>query len=371
MKKRIGIVGYGENQGGLETYIIKFADRMADVFDIVFININESKHIAYEDHINEKQYEIFHALSHGLNFQSFFGRTAKAKQALSVLRLDYVYVNALSVNSAYWIKAAKSLGIKAVYHSHNNKLEYTSFAKRVATLVLLLSNRYSLKYATRLAVSEDAGKFMFGRQKFDVIYNSVNPETWRYNSQIASAKRQELSIPAESRVVLVVGRMQYQKNYPKILGVIFEEMASNEDVHAIVVGDGDERSEIEKAVHKSGYENRIHILGMRSDVPDLMSASNVLLLPSRFEGLPFVVIESQASGLEVLTVDRIVPNVVNETGHVTFLDKDDSNEVWAIKLNELLYKSKDNNRLMMNDAISQSIYSDGHYNQVISEYFKD
>jgi glycosyltransferase involved in cell wall biosynthesis len=81
----------------------------------------------------------------------------------------------------------------------------------------------------------------------------------------------------------------------------------------LLVGDGELRADLEALVSQSALDDRIHFLGSRSDVADLLAASDLFVLPSLWEGLSMALLEAMATGLPIVasevsgTVQAIVP----------------------------------------------------------------
>lgn len=91
------------------------------------------------------------------------------------------------------------------------------------------------------------------------------------------------------------------------------------------------KKEVSKMIQEKSLENRVLITGFRSDIDEILSALDIFVLPSKYEGLPISTIEAQTNGLTCL-VSENVPNSVNLTGNVEFLPVDaDSTELWAKK----------------------------------------
>lgn len=92
------------------------------------------------------------------------------------------------------------------------------------------------------------------------------------------------------------------------------------------------KKEVSKMIQEKSLENRVLITGFRSDIDEILSALDIFVLPSKYEGLPISTIEAQTNGLTCL-VSENVPNSVNLTGNVEFLPVDaDSTELWAKKI---------------------------------------
>ena len=155
-----------------------------------------------------------------------------------------------------------------------------------------------------------------------VIYTS---ETDRARDARARAHVIELGIdldrlthgtPAlEGRIVGNVARLAPQKGHATLLEAAPRVLERHPDVRFAIAGDGELRSELERAAAPLG--DRVAFLGARDDVPDLLASFDVFAFPSLFEGLCLAVIEAQAAGVPVVAtpVGGIVENVVDgETG---------------------------------------------------------
>ena len=109
-----------------------------------------------------------------------------------------------------------------------------------------------------------------------------------------------LGIPAGACVVACVGRLARQKGQEWLIRSTRQWLAELPDCHLLLVGDGPDRTCLEDHARQTGLADRIHFAGFRSDVPAILAASAVLVLPSMWEGMPNVVLEAMASGLPVV-----------------------------------------------------------------------
>lgn len=130
-----------------------------------------------------------------------------------------------------------------------------------------------------------------------VIPNGVDLDTF------ANADPADLftfDIPPKARVILSVGRLDPQKA-PDVTLDAFRPLSDlYEDVHLLFVGDGPLREELEAKVGEHRLQRRVHFAGQRDDVPAIMRAAFCLVLSSRWEGMPNVVLEAMAAGLPVI-----------------------------------------------------------------------
>ena len=99
----------------------------------------------------------------------------------------------------------------------------------------------------------------------------------------------------------------------------------------MLVGDGPLEGSVREMIENRHLENRVIFLGVRSDIDQILSAMDVFVLPSLYEGMPNVVIEAQATGLPVILSDTITQEV-NITGLVDFCSLSEAESVWAKKV---------------------------------------
>lgn len=136
-------------------------------------------------------------------------------------------------------------------------------------------------------------------QKLCVIPNGVDVDRFA-NALPADLTR--FGIPAGSPVVITVGRLTHQKGHDLLLHAI-APLVKNSSWHLLIVGEGEQRSQLEEIVRQLQIESRVHLPGWQSDVPEILAACQVFVLPSRWEGMPNALLESMASGLVCIATD--------------------------------------------------------------------
>ncbi len=133
--------------------------------------------------------------------------------------------------------------------------------------------------------------------KLTVIPNGVDFERFA-GAKPASASR--LRILPGRRVIAYVGRLDEQKGLAwllKLLPQVFVQLPKHD---LVVVGSGPERDRLVQLVEELGLRGRVHFLRFRDDVPEILAASELLVLPSRWEGMPNAVLEAMASSKPVV-----------------------------------------------------------------------
>jgi glycosyltransferase involved in cell wall biosynthesis len=127
--------------------------------------------------------------------------------------------------------------------------------------------------------------------------------------------RTELGIDHEAKVIVTVGRQDFQKGQRYLVEAFDVLAASHSDAQLLLVGRGGSQSvEIDEQVRWSPHRVQIKALGQRSDVPDILAASDLFVLPSLYEGFPGAVIEAMALGLPVVASELPTLHEVVEDG---------------------------------------------------------
>jgi glycosyltransferase involved in cell wall biosynthesis len=128
--------------------------------------------------------------------------------------------------------------------------------------------------------------------------------------------REELGIPATSRIALTVGRLSAQKGYADIVSAISPITQEFPDVKFIWAGEGEEKENLLRKIEEYGVEDKVLFLGYRSDVSRLLKAADIFVFPTHFEGLPFSLIEAMANGLPIIASDASsIPEIIEHKVH--------------------------------------------------------
>lgn len=235
-----------------------------------------------------------------------------------------------------YFKASKNKGRVTIAHSH-----IAGYERNIKSYLKIVS-RYPLRYVSDylFACSDAAAKSMYGGKinKAIVLNNSIDANVAKFDINKRKEKREELSVN-DRFVVGHVGRFTRQKNHDFILDIFSSIHKKRPDSVLLLVGDGSLKSKISEKVCEMGLEDNVKFLGVRSDVFELLSAMDVFLFPSLYEGLPVTMIEAQANGLMCVVSDSITGES-KLTDNVNFLSLDNSIDTWA----DAVLEGKVNNR---------------------------
>ena len=239
---------------------------------------------------------------------------------------DIIHVNTASVIfSVYVLFLARCLGIKKrIVHSHAVDLEqnWTGFRKVI-----------SWNATDLLACSDLAAKSLFGErgaQKAIVMKNGVDTERFAFSSSSRAEYRKKFGIGDKEFVIGHVGYFASVKNHHFLVEVFGKLVSRESSAKLLLIGTGSLEQEIRAQVKSLGLEEKVIFAGTTECVENYYCAMDVFAMPSLHEGLPFVGIEAQTSGLSCFFSDQI-SQMVKVTENAQFLPIQDS-DLWAEKI---------------------------------------
>ncbi|MDF2907930.1 MAG: glycosyl transferase group 1 family protein, partial [Herbinix sp.] len=317
--------------GGLETLIMNIyrnIDRSKVQFDFL---VHYTSRYFYDDEI-----EKFGGKIYRLSFRednNFIKYIKDLNYFFSTHKYEIVHCHMAST-AIFTLGVAKKYGVSnRILHSHNSSTDSTIKGKAKGVL-LKVSKSYANKY---FACGVAAGKFLYGIKQFEVIHNAIDVEKFAY----AQRKDDPILNALEDKFVIGhVGRFTEQKNHIFLIDIFKDYHAQNSNSVLLLIGEGELRNEIEDKVNKLGLKDSVVFYGTSIDMQSIYKCFDVFLLPSLFEGLPVVGIESQAAGIECLYSDKITKEV-EMTDLIKFLPIDSGTEPWVNALDKINNENMD------------------------------
>ena len=135
-------------------------------------------------------------------------------------------------------------------------------------------------------------------EKLVVIPNGIDVEAYR---GLPPADLRQFGLPPGRRAIVFVGRLHPQKGLDWFLSFAPQMFEQLPDHDLLMVGDGPERGRLESIVRSKGLGGRVHWAGWSPHVAEILLASDLLVLPSRWEGMPNVLLEGMAAGLPIVS----------------------------------------------------------------------
>ncbi|MGH2064886.1 glycosyltransferase [Aerococcus sp. L_4] len=254
------------------------------------------------------------------------------------------------------IKAAKDNGFNnIIVHAHSS---YASKGK--LQIVHDFAHKRNQKYVAKndvykIAVSEKAKNWVFGNnQEVEIVNNGINYSDFNFSTSKRATIRNQFSIGNDEIVIGQVGNFNPVKNHKFSLKVFKEFTKTNNNSKLLFVGGGPRIDEIRQIVKNENLEDKVIFVGIVSNVSDYLSAMDIFIFPSIFEGLGLVAVEAQVNGLPVL-YSNTVPKDIEISSNVCSLSIDENPVVWANKLNDLITVRSSTKNLNSKFEISSTV----------------
>ena len=334
MKRLLCIVG-GMNVGGAETFLMKIYRRIDKTkYQMDFaVAVNGT----YDAEIKALGGRIYKITPKSSGLVKNFNDIKKI-----VKRENYEYVLRTSQNSlsALELYAAKLGGAKVrVFRSSNSNTMSAGKDVILHKMCKFMPKRFA---NVRIAPSTEAAEFMFGKKsvsggKASILNNGIDLNIYRYSESCRQEIREEFNI-SDRFVVGHVGRFNQQKNHKFLIEIFAEVLKLKENAVLMLVGKGELENEIKEQIADLGIVDKVIFTGVRSDIPSILSAMDVFVMPSFYEGMPNTVIEAQATGLPCVISDSITREA-NITGLVEYLPLGNSCD-WAKKTLSLISEKR-------------------------------
>lgn len=323
--RRVLHVLAGLGSGGAESVIMNWY-RNIDRSKVQFDFLIRSEENIYSDEISRLGGHVYvmpefpkHYIANYIETDKFFKNNAVNYDAVHVHANALLYVNIFNIAKKYGIK-------KLVIHSHNSSTVSKLF------MPIHLFNRLRIKRLANVyfACSDEAGKWAFG-SNYKIINNGIDVERFKFLEVERKRIREELGIDKNTFVLCNVGRFVEVKNQEYTLKVFQEYNKINPNSELILVGTGPLFDKCKMLSTEMNLDKKIHFLGVRKDIPDILSASDLFVFPSVYEGLPLALVEAQANGLYCLA-SNLISDEVGLTDSIKFLSIYDGPDKWCEKI---------------------------------------
>lgn len=291
------VIGGGEF-GGAERHILN----LATAFDPKLVEVSVCclfaepfLRVAREAGIRTHAVPMRHKLDLGI--------LTKLKDLIVSENIDIVHTHGVRANLVGRL-AARLAGVETVVTTVHSLLvqDYPDWFSRVANMFIERASRGLTTHF--IAVSGGLQKALIqqgiSQQKITVVYNGLNPESFREEGGTAGSWREKAGFPPGIQLAAVVGRLHPVKGHRQFLKSAAEVLKERKDVHFLVVGTGPERDRLEEYTRKLGISEHVTFTGFISDVSELMPDLNLLIVPSLWEGFGLTALEAMAVGVPVV-----------------------------------------------------------------------
>ncbi len=291
-------------RGGAESLVLTLyweTDKDKIVFDVLTRGENIPEVVEEIVKRGGKVYETpefpRHLWRHYRRLKRFFKVHGNEYRAIHVHANSLLYVLPLKLAQKYKIPIR-------ILHSHNTQPAHSMYK----FLHYLNRLRVGKCVTKRVACSEEAGAWMFGKRPFEQIKNAIEVSRFTYREEVREQLRKQYGVQ-DKFVVGHVGRLERQKNQFFLLDIFYEVKKTTEAV-LFIIGEGTLEENLKQYAKEKGIEGSVVFLKNISNVNDYMQMMDAFILPSLFEGLGISAIEAQASGLRVVISDQVPQEAV-------------------------------------------------------------
>ena len=324
---KVAVIGGPILSGGKKNLIMEYfrhIDKTQVQMDIV---CNDDSNAIPQEEIESLGGRVFIVPS----FKNLKGHTKALYDLFKKEKYDVVhaYNSMMNICPMY---AAKKAGVKVRISESLSMAAPGEWKTYVKYMLRPLSHLYATHY---MACGKDCGIFQFGQKFFDegkiaIFKTAINTEFNSYQPQLREKTRKDFGW--EDKVVYgFIGRFEHQKNPLFLIDVMSEIYKRQNNAHFVIIGAGKLEDEMKTRIKETGIEPAMSWLGRREDIQQFYNAFDAFLLPSRYEGLPVVGLESQSCGLPMIFSTAVTPEAsACELGH--FIDLNEGAAAWAEKI---------------------------------------
>lgn len=258
-------------------------------------------------------------------------------------RVVHIHSDTAWKTCLYAIPAKLAHVEKIIIHSHSSGVngDCQRFKFAAHSVMKPLIPYVGTDFAT---CSVAATSWMYGgNPKFPVVWikNGIDTERFQFSKEARERIRRQFDVRDEAIVIGTVGNLSYQKN-PEYLIRILEALKKKScNIYKLVfIGSGSDEPSVRRYVKKKKLDGDVIFYGNTNKVQDVLSALDVYVMPSRFEGLPVSVIEAESNGLPCVLSAEITQEAALDKD-ISFLELDDDVNKWVENIEKFAAMKKE------------------------------
>lgn len=334
MNKIMHIFG-SMDYGGAEISTISVMDKLKYEFEDVYFLTTSGKKGGLATSLESKGYIIIPCSIYSLKFPLLFYQILK-KNKISIIHSH------ISFTSGYIMLISFMAGVsRRITHFRSTK---NSSSKNILHILKALCLKLLVYFFSTdiVAVNESTMKTHFKNHnkisRCQIIYNGKESLYQDINKN-----HSVLDINKFNKVIIHIGRFHESKNHLKIINVFQEFINIEPNSVLLLIGKNDTEigEEIKETINRFGLNKNIALLGIKKNIGDYLTLADAMIFPSKWEGLPGVVLESLSAGIPVICSDIAPHQEISKTNlGITLLSNDIHDKIWAEKLYEITRNGK-------------------------------
>lgn len=329
-KIKIIQVGFSFQHGGIESFALSYDPYINDDnVQVDYINVfPQAKNIRLFQELDSKR-KVIELPDYRKKPFAYIKKFYKLQKKN---KYDILHYNMNSASYLIPLIAAKIAGVPIrIAHAHNS----SSDKGLLKEIVHNLNRRFIPLFANFFfSCSDLAGKWFYSSKiiqskRYFRINNAIEMQKFMFDQNIRDIKRNEIAVNKDTVIIGHIGRFEAQKNHRFLIEIFVEYLAKNSNSLLLLIGSGVMFKDIKDYVsHIDNLKNKVLFLGQISNVNEYLNAMDIFLLPSLYEGFPYVGIEAQVNGLPCIFSSTITSEL-KQTENVIFENLSSDTSIWS------------------------------------------
>lgn len=280
--------------GGAETQVCNLANAMADLnHEVTIISLANILEV-----LPSEKVKVF-TLNMDKTIPGFIKAYLQCRKMIKSIKPDVIHSHMVHANIfARLLRLTMPIQrLICTAHSTNEGGKARMLAYRLTDRLADMSTNVSQK-AAEIFIQSKAAK----RERMIAVYNGIDTDRFTFSSDARNRLRNQLHIAEDIPLLITIGRLTPAKDYPNLLNA-FARINPAHNAKLAIVGEGPLKSELQTLSQKLGIADRVYWLGMQKNVAEWLSAGDIFVLSSEWEGFGLVVAEAMACGRVVVATD--------------------------------------------------------------------
>lgn len=284
--------------GGGESYLLSLVEHLdKEIFDPVVLSFTEGPMV--------DQLKSMGIPTHVIHSEKPFDISVwrKVRRLMEQENIELVHAHGTRACSNMY-RASNRLGIPLIYTCHGWSFhpDQSVWVRKMRIKgEQLLTRKADVNICVSFA-NRETGKKLFKNFDAEVIHTSINTQKFNASGSYKDV-RKELGIPGEALLFAYIARFTYQKQPLKMVEAFARVEKSLPSAQLLMVGDGEESPGVKEKIQSLGLGEKIILQPFRQDIPDVLYATDIFVLPSLWEGFPIALVEAMAMGKVVIATN--------------------------------------------------------------------
>lgn len=319
--------------GGTEIFVMNlFRNLDKTQFQVDFVVYDSDRLEFYEEVRNAGSAVFFCTGSAKNSIVRLIQEMYRTFQVLQRGKYDVMHCHSCSFKGLFWgaIPGFLARHTKVIAHAHSTGTPKNTSVDRLLRRILRTCLSFLIDYGFSCSDTAGASKFtkcFLKSNRYYVIHNAVDTEKYCFDQEKRKKERERLGIENDSLVLGHVGRFEAEKNHAFLLE-IFAQVHKQKKSNLLLIGEGSLLEEMKTRTQTMGIGDAVLFLGYQDSAAPFYQAMDCFVMPSHYEGFPFVLVEAQINGLNCVVSD-VVTKSVNISDGVRFESLLASSDRWA------------------------------------------